>query len=142
MQEVANIPDAKMWQSIDIRLWAGILLAPFAGGVNTLVGYMVSNYDCNVHNRSLVLMVNVLAFLLCCVAFFLSFSGSASLRADREAEPPPMDASKDFDPAHLKRLPFQSRVFMVHLGYGLSIGFALMVIAGTLSTLLLGACDL
>lgn len=141
MQEVANIPAAKTWQSIDIRLWAGILLAPFAGGVNTLVGYIVSNYDCNVHNRSLVLMVNVLAFLLCCLAFFLSFSGSASLHADHEAEPP-ADASQNFDPANLDRLPSQSRVFMVHLGYGLSVGFALMVIAGTLSTLLLGACDL
>lgn len=142
MQEVANIPAAKTWQSIDIRLWAGILLAPFAGGVNTLVGYMVSNYDCNVHNRSLVLMVNVLAFLLCGVAFFLSFSASASLRSEREAEPPPESAPQDFDPANLERLPSQSRVFMVHLGYGLSIGFALLVFAGTLSTLLLGACDL
>lgn len=142
MQEVANIPASKTWQSIDIRLWAGILLAPFAGGVNTLVGYMVSNYDCNVHNRLLVLLVNVLAFLLCCLAFFLSYSASASLPSSREPEPLAESAPQNFDPANLEKLPSQSRVFMVHLGYGLSVGFALLVIAGTLSTLLLGACDL
>lgn len=141
MQEVTNIP-ASPWQSIDIRLWGGILLAPFAGGVNTLVGYMVSNYDCNVHNRSLVLLVNVLAFLLCCLAFFLSYSTSASLRSSGEPEPLAESAPQNFDPASLEQLPSQSRVFMLHLGYGLSVGFALLVIAGTLSTLLLGACDL
>jgi hypothetical protein len=33
-------------ESINLRLWIGIVLPPIAGGINTLVGYMVSNYDC------------------------------------------------------------------------------------------------
>ncbi|HZY63491.1 MAG TPA: hypothetical protein VFE38_13305 [Edaphobacter sp.] len=142
MQEVANIQASHMWRSIDVRLWGGILLAPFAGGINTMVGYMVSNYDCNVHNRSLVLLVNLLAFVLCGFAFFLSFSANTSLDPYRKPEPSPESGPQNFDPANLERLPSQSRVFMVHLGYWLSAGFALFILAGTLSTLLLGPCDL
>ncbi len=41
-------------EGINFRLWLGVLLPRVAGGINTLVGYMVSNYDCNVHNRHLV----------------------------------------------------------------------------------------
>jgi len=48
-------------EGINFRLWLGILLPPAAGGVNTLVGYRVSNYDCNVHNRHLLLLVNLLS---------------------------------------------------------------------------------
>jgi hypothetical protein len=61
-------------QGINFRLWLGILLPPLAGGINTLVGYMVSNYDCNVHNRRLVLLVNVLSLLLCVIGGIASFS--------------------------------------------------------------------
>lgn len=134
MQEVANIPDSPALRSIDLRLWAGVLLAPFAGGVNTLVGYMVSNYDCNVHNRSLVLLVNAIAFLLCVLAFFLSFSARRSIHSG----PPPEALTS----APIENLPSQSREFMAYVGFGLSVGFALFVIAGTLSNLFLGPCDL
>jgi hypothetical protein len=41
-------------QSLNFRFWTGVLLPPLAGGVNTLVAYMVSNYACSVHNRHLV----------------------------------------------------------------------------------------
>lgn len=135
MQEVANTSESPpALQSIDLRLWAGVLLAPFAGGVNTLVGYMVSNYDCNVHSRSLVLLVNAAAFLLCALAFFLSFSARRSLRTGPSAEA--------LTNAPIENLPSQSREFMAYLGFGLSAGFALFVFAGTLSSLFLGPCDL
>jgi hypothetical protein len=135
MQEVANTSESPpALQSIDLRLWAGVLLAPFAGGINTLVGYMVSNYDCNVHSRSLVLLVNAAAFLLCALAFFLSFSARRSLRAG------PSDEALTNAPT--ENLPSQSREFMAYLGFGLSAGFALFIFAGTLSSLFLGPCDL
>jgi len=135
MQEVANTSESPpALQSIDLRLWAGVLLAPFAGGVNTLVGYMVSNYDCNVHSRSLVLLVNAAAFLLCALAFFLSFSARRSLRTGPSAY---VHAT-----APIENLPSQSREFMAYLGFGLSAGFALFIFAGTLSSLFLGPCDL
>jgi len=135
MQEVANTSESPpALQSIDLRLWAGVLLAPFAGGVNTLVGYMVSNYDCNVHSRSLVLLVNAAAFLLCALAFFLSFSARRSLRTGPSAEA--------IATAPTENLPSQSREFMAYLGFGLSAGFALFIFAGTLSSLFLGPCDL
>lgn len=137
MREVANIPSpaSPALQSIDLRLWAGVLLAPFAGGVNTLVGYMVSNYDCNVHNRSLVLVVNAIAFLLCALAFLLSFSARKALRSRQASDDRTTGAT-------IAEIPWQSREFMAYLGFGLSTGFALFIFAGTLSTLLLGACDL
>jgi hypothetical protein len=136
MREVANPPASPpALQSIDLRLWAGVLLAPFAGGANTLVGYMVSNYDCNVHNRSLVLLVNAAAFLLCALAFFLSFSARRFLRSRRQADDLTTGAT-------IAEIPWQSREFMAYLGYGLSAGFALFIFAGTLSSLFLGPCDL
>jgi cell division protein FtsW (lipid II flippase) len=114
-------------QGINFRLWLGILVPPLAGGANTLVGYMVSNYDCNVHNRHLVLLVNVLCALLCIVGGFVSYSTQQKLeqRAD--------DGSDSL---------LHTRRFMMHLGLWFACGFLLFIIAGTLSTFVLHACDL
>jgi hypothetical protein len=114
-------------QSINFRLWVGILVPPLAGGVNTLVGYMVSNYDCNVHNRHLVFLVNVLSALLCVIAAASSFS------TRRKFEQGADDQSESL---------LHSRRFMMHLGLAFAGGFLLFIAAGTLSTLLLHPCDL
>src|SRR2546423_3977505 len=52
-------------ESLNLRLWTGMLLPPLAGGANVIVGYIVSTYDCNVHNRHLVILVNVLSLAVC-----------------------------------------------------------------------------
>jgi hypothetical protein len=114
-------------EGINFRLWLGILLPPFAGGINTLVGYMVSNYDCNVHNRHLVLFVNVISAMLCII------SGITSYSTRRQFENRSDDASESL---------LQTRRFMLWLGISFSVGFLLFVTAGTTSTFLLHPCDL
>lgn len=59
-------------QSLNFRLWTGVLLPPLAGGVNTLVAYMVSNYACSVHNRHLVFVVNLVTLGLCGISILIS----------------------------------------------------------------------
>lgn len=114
-------------EGIDFRLWVGILLPPLAGGINTLVGYMVSNYDCNVHNRHLVLLVNVCSALLCLIA------GLASISTQRKFEERADDGSESL---------LHTRRFMLRLGLWFTAGFLLFICAGTVSTFLLHPCDL
>jgi Na+/proline symporter len=114
-------------EGINFRLWIGILLPPFAGGANTLVGYMVSNYDCNVHNRRLVLVVNMISAFLCAVAAITALSTREKIRNKTD------DQSESL---------LHSRLFMLHLGIWFSAGFLLVIIAGSLSTFLLAPCDL
>jgi hypothetical protein len=92
-----------------------------------MVGYMVSNYDCNVHNRHLVLLVNVVSALLCIVA------GVASYSTRREIEERADDASESL---------FHTRRFMMFFGLTFTAGFLLFVAAGTISTFVLHPCDL
>ena len=114
-------------EGINFRLWLGILLPPFAGGINTLVGYMVSNYDCNVHNRHLVLVVNIVSVLLCVMA------GASSYSTRRKFEDRADDGSESL---------LHTRRFMMWLGLGFTVGFLLFVTAGSVSTFLLHPCDL
>lgn len=114
-------------RSINLRLWVGILLPPVAGGLNTMVGYMVSNYDCNVHNRHLVLLTNILSALLCVAAGIVTTSMRHSIE----------DSSDDASEALL-----HSRRFMMNLGLCFAVGFLLFISAGTASTFLLRPCDL
>lgn len=114
-------------KAINLRLWLGFLLPPACGGLNTLVGYMVSNYDCNVHNRHFVFLVNVLAMIGCITA------AAVLLVARRKIEHIPDDGSQSL---------LHSRIFMMRLGLCLAAGFFLFVCAGTLSTFLLHSCDL
>jgi hypothetical protein len=114
-------------EGINFRLWMGILLPPLAGGMNTLIGYMVSNYDCNVHNRHLVLLVNIVCALLCVSA------GAASYSTHRRFEEQTDDTSESL---------LHTRRFMMYLGLAFTAGFLLFVTAGTLSTFILHPCDL
>jgi hypothetical protein len=114
-------------ESINARLWIGVLLPPLAGGINTLVGYTVSNYDCNVHNRHLVLLVNILSALLCVIA------GAVSLSARRKFEDQADDSSESL---------LHTRRFMLHLGLWFAAGFLLFIVAGTASIFILRPCDL
>jgi hypothetical protein len=114
-------------EGINFRLWLGILLPPFAGGINTLVGYMVSNFDCNVHNRHLVFCVNIVSAVLCVASGLVAYS------ARRKLEDQSDDASESL---------LQSRRFMLWLGLSFTAGFLLFIAAGTISTFVLHPCDL
>lgn len=114
-------------ESINARLWTGVLLPPLAGGINTVIGYMVSNYDCNLHNRHLVLLVDVLSALLCVIA------GAASLSARSKFEEQTHDGSESL---------LHTRRFMLHLGLWFAAGFLLFIVAGTASTFILRPCDI
>lgn len=114
-------------EGINFRLWLGVLVPPFAGGINTLVGYMVSNYDCNVHNRNLVLLVNVISAFLCIIAGLVSYSARQKFE----------DRSDDGSESLL-----HTRRFMLWLGLAFTGGFLLFICTGTTSTFLLHPCDL
>jgi hypothetical protein len=127
MPTPASIYPTNEDQKINLRLWLGITFPPIAGGLNTLVGYMVSNYDCNVHNRRLVFLVNLLSALICILAGLSSFSTRRKIKGGSD------DASESM---------LHTRRFMMYAGLCLSAGFLLFICAGTTSTFLLGACDL
>jgi hypothetical protein len=114
-------------ESVNLRLWTGILLPPCAAGIDIVVGYIVSNYDCNVHNRHLVLLVNLVTGSLCVFAALTSISARTQIEHLSAEEPPAL---------------LHSRRFMLRLGLWFSAGFLLTIIASTLSSFLLKACDL
>lgn len=114
-------------ESLNLRLWAGVLLPPLAGGVNVIVGYIVSNYDCNVHNRRLVFLVNAICFALCAFAAWLAWDSRSKI-----------ESAGDDPSENLRR----TRNFLRQLGVWFAGGFAILVLAGTLSTLILSPCDL
>ena len=127
MPTPASIFPSDEEQGINFRLWLGILLPPLAGGVNTLVGYMVSTYDCNVHNRHLVLLVNALSALLCVIAGFALISTRHKFEERATDRPNSL--------LHTHR-------FLLHLGLSFTIGFFVFICAGATSIFLLGPCDL
>lgn len=114
-------------EGLNARLWAGLLLPPVAGGINTVVGYIVSNYDCNVHNRHLVLLVNLLC-LSCC-----GFAALLVVKTRKRIETEFDDPSKGLR---------TTRIFLRALALWFAAGFSVLVIAGTFATTLMGACDL
>ena len=113
-------------QSLNFRLWAAVLLPPFAGGVNTLVAYMVSNYACSTHNRHLVLLVNIATLALCVSSILLSLPLRS--RLDKAA-----DDSQTL---------LCTRRMLLRLSYWFAAGFSLFILAGTASTVILKPCDL
>ena len=114
-------------QGLNLRLWSGVLLPPLAAGINVVVGYMVSNYACNVHNRRSVLVVNIACLFLCLIAAWLV--AGLRKRIATEAD----DLSKALR---------VTRLFLRSLALWFSAGFGLLIVAGMVSTLTLGACDL
>jgi hypothetical protein len=114
-------------QSLNFRLWTGVLLPPLAGGVNTLVAYMVSSYACSVHNRHLVFVVNLVTLGLCGVSILISrpLHSQIELAAD--------------DSTQTLR---NTRRLLLALSYWFAAGFSLFILAGTVSTFLLHPCDL
>jgi hypothetical protein len=109
---------------LDRQLLASLFLSPFAALCNTVVGYTVSHWVCDVNHKRTDYLVCLIDLCLCLIAGWLSFAGLRSL--------PPADETQP---------EMGRRRFMAILGLllaGLSI---IIVLAGTAATLTLHPCD-
>jgi hypothetical protein len=111
-------------QRTDLLLWISVLLGPLAMGVNTVVGYTVAHWVCDVNHKRMSFLVSAVDFLLCICAFLLAFTLSSNLPDAEDSLP------------ELGR-----RNFMAKFGMLLSALSALLVIAGTIAAIILSPCD-
>jgi hypothetical protein len=111
-------------QMTDLLLWFALLLGPLAMGVNTIVGYTVAHWVCDVNYKRMSFLVSAIDFVLCLCAFALSLSLFRSIPSSDES------------------LPHSGRMrFMAKSGMLLSIISILVVIAGTAALFILNPCD-
>ena len=108
----------------DLLLWIAVLLGPTAALINTIVGYTVAHWACDVNYKRISFVVSAIDFVLCLCAFALSFSLFHSIPPADESQP---EAGR--------------RSFMAKSGILLSLMSVLVVIAGTAALLILNPCD-
>jgi hypothetical protein len=111
-------------QKTDLLLWVAVLLGPLAALVNTIVGYTVAHWTCDVNYKRMSFLVSAIDFVLCLCAFALSFSLLRKIPAADESLP---QAGR--------------RSFMAKSGMLLSFMSILVVIAGTAVLFILNPCD-
>jgi hypothetical protein len=111
-------------QKADLLLWIAFLLGPLAAMVNTIVGYTVAHWACDVNYKRMSFLVSATDFVLCLCAFALSFSLFRKIPAVDESQP-----------------EVGRRSFMAKSGMLLSVISILVVIAGTAALLILNPCD-
>jgi hypothetical protein len=111
-------------QNADLLLWIAVLLGPFAAIVNTIVGYTVAHWACDVNYKRMSFLVSAIDFVLCLCALALSSSLFRKIPATDESLP---EAGR--------------RSFMAKSGMMLSVMSILVVIAGTTALLILNPCD-
>ena len=108
----------------DFLLWTAMLVGPIAAGINTVVGYTVAHWVCDVNHKSTSFLVSAIDLLLCLAGLLLA------VVLFRQFSRAPED-----QPEHGRR------AFMAQLGILLSTFSLLVVIAGTLAALILQPCD-
>lgn len=113
---------AEIW--LDRQLLASLLLSPFAVLTNTIVGYTVSHWVCDVNRKRTDYLVCLVDLCLCLLAAGLSFAGLRKL--------PPADETQP---------QVGRRRFMAIVGLVLSAFSIVIVLAGTLAALTLQPCD-
>ncbi len=111
-------------QRMDLLLWIAVLLGPLAMGVNTVVGYTVAHWTCDVNYKRMSFLVSAIDFVLCLCAFALSLWLFRKIPAADESLP-----------------ETGRRSFMAKSGMLLSAMSILVVIAGTAALLILNPCD-
>jgi hypothetical protein len=111
-------------QKTDLLLWLAILLGPLAMGINTIVGYTVAHWACDVNYKRMSFVVSAIDFVLCVGAFALSLSQLREVSSADESLP---EAGR--------------RSFMAKSGMLLSLISVLVVIAGTAALFILNPCD-
>jgi heme A synthase len=109
---------------IDRAVLSSILLSPVAFGINTIVGFTVAHWVCNVDRKTMGYLVSVVDFALCFVAAGLAWWAFQRLSGADETQP-----------------EIGRRRFMAKMGLALSAFAALVVLAGTLAMLTLRPCD-
>jgi hypothetical protein len=109
---------------LDRQLIAALYLCPFAALSNTIVGYSVSHWVCDVNHKRTAYVVCLCNLCVCLVAAWLSFTGLRKLPRADETQP-----------------EIGRRRFMAIVGLVLAAFSVIVVIAGTLATLTLEPCD-
>jgi hypothetical protein len=114
-------PDEKR---LERKLWIGILLGPFAAGINTIVGFTVAHWINDVGRKRSGFLVSAIDFLLCIIAAWIAYRSYRQL--------PDVDDTKP---------EIGRRFFMAKMGLILSTLSAMIVLAGTLALIILGPSD-
>ncbi len=109
---------------LDRQLLASLLICPFAVLCNTIVGFTVSHWVCDVNHKRTDYLVCLIDLCLCLVAAWLSFAGLRRLPRADETQP------------ELGRRRFMAILGLVLAGFSIII-----VIAGTIATLTVQPCD-
>lgn len=108
----------------DLLLWVSVLLGPVAMGINTVVGYTVGHWVCDVNRKKTSFLVSAIDFLLCLLALWLAISLDRKIPDAEESLPRP-----------------GRRHFMAKLAILLSGLSILLVLGGTLAVTILRPCD-
>jgi MFS family permease len=124
MLEAQETPSAPVGRKTDLLLWVAFLLGPFAAMVNTIVGYTVAHWTCDVGYKRMSFMVSAIDFVLCLGAFLLALWLLRKIPVVDESFP-----------------ERGRRRFMAKSGMLLSAMCVLVVIAGTAALLILNPCD-
>lgn len=124
MLEMQETPSPAARPKLDLLLWIAVLLGPSAALVNTIVGYTVAHWTCDVNYKRMSFLVSAIDFLLCLCAFAISFSSLRTIPSADQSQP---EAGR--------------RTFMAKSGMLLSVMSILVVIAGTAALLILNPCD-
>jgi cytosine/uracil/thiamine/allantoin permease len=111
-------------QKIDRATLASILISPLAVGINTIVGYTVAHWVCDINKKTTGYLVSAVDFVLCLIAALLAWWAYRRVREADETQPEP-----------------GRRQFMAKMGLVLSVFAAIVVLAGTLAMLTLNPCD-
>ncbi len=111
-------------QRADALLWIAMLLGPLAMGINTIVGYTVAHWVCDVSHKRSDILVSAVDLLLCLIACWLAIHFRRHFAGADENVP-----------------GNGRRYFMANLALMLSVISALLVIAGTIALFTLHPCD-
>jgi hypothetical protein len=108
----------------DVLLWVAMLLGPLAMGVNTIVGYTVAHWVCDVSHKRTDFLVSAIDLLLCLIAFSVAITFRRHFAGSDENVP-----------------GNGRRYFMANLAILLCAISSLVVIAGTIALFTLHPCD-
>lgn len=108
----------------DLLLWIAVILSPFGAFSNTFCGYMVAHWVNQVGSKTTSFLICLFDLLLCVTAGVLGLSLSRRFGSERDEVP-----------------ENGRRYFMANLAVMLAVFCAIVVLAQTLSTVILHPSD-